>query len=265
MRRGKLTQSQVKQVNIRNPSSSVSFCADSAYIIESGYYDHKITAKIGTFATGINRFSWFPVSSWFFVIATGAKYFLAEHYCSQSNKLVCTIVYLMITMCYVIHPARPIINAVIWLETTLSTWIISKRNFPKEISVWKREQAKEMCVTLRQPHSYDYKGEHHSCGRECLLVESFISFCLFLSMLAFPASERLSMQPKPSSWLACVRLITAVIDGVRDDLTSSLNARLDICLPAVFACFSPVWSYLSCFFTSPLDGRLRVRIAESCD
>ncbi len=55
------------------------------------------------------------------------------------------------------------------------------------------------------------------------------------------------MQLKSSLKLACVRLITAVIDGVRDDLTSSLNTRLDICLPAVFACFSPVCSYLSCY------------------
>lgn len=118
--------------------------------------------------------------------------------------------------------------------------MISKRDF----CVWKGEQ--ETCNLMPAPQLATTKG-NSTAARECLLVESFISFSLFLSGLALPASVRLSMQLKPSFELACVRLITAVIDGVRDDLTSSLNTRLDICLPAVFACFPPVWSYLSCY------------------
>lgn len=98
---------------------------------------------------------------------------------------------------------------------------------------------RETCSLMPAPQLATTKG-NTTAARECLLVESFISFFLFLSGLALSACVRLSMQLKPSSELACVRLITAVIDGVRDDLTSSLNARLDICLPAVFACFSPV-------------------------
>jgi len=59
----KLTQSQVRQVNIRKPWSF--FCADSTYIIISGYYIHNITAKCGTFEKRINSFTSFSAGSRF--------------------------------------------------------------------------------------------------------------------------------------------------------------------------------------------------------
>ena len=66
----------------------------------------------------------------------------------------------------------------------------------------------------------------------------FYQFISVLSVLFVSLSSvALSMQWWLSAASVCVGLIRGVIDRVDYDLTSSLNTRLDICLPAAFACF----------------------------
>lgn len=72
----------------------------------------------------------------------------------------------------------------------------------------------------------------------------FYQFCFYLSSSSPSARCYLCSRYWAMHW-GCVVLIRTVIDGRVDDLSFRLNTRLDICLPAAFACFPPVYGNLS--------------------